>query len=212
MTKVKFRGAVYIKIANISGSKAKYTLDGEPVDLEDFLNVNKDGLTKEEVKAVKGLRPGKSIVFGGGAAAEFVLKRLAHKYTPIPKQIKVGGRVFKLATDEEASQALQSIKPADQDKYQPGEKFMELWKKNARDDKDPFDGLSDKAAKRLRGLAEVIDNGARKVDRVVIDLFSAGAAVQIASAVNLQNREKLLTSKPARMMDIVWKLVKKVSV
>lgn len=56
--------------------KARYTLDGVPVRLADFLRQNRDGLEPAEVSRVNALRPGESIAFGGGAAAVAVLARV----------------------------------------------------------------------------------------------------------------------------------------
>ena len=56
-----------------------YTLDGEPVDIEEFISDNTAedvaGITELEVASIRALQPGEQIIFGGGAAAEFVLRR-----------------------------------------------------------------------------------------------------------------------------------------
>ncbi len=51
----------------------KFTLDGEPLDLADFIEVNE--LESEQVAALLNLQPGETMNFGGGAAASFVLRR-----------------------------------------------------------------------------------------------------------------------------------------
>jgi hypothetical protein len=56
-----------------------YTLDDEPVDLDVFLRDNAApdvaGFSDEDLAAIRALRPGEEIVLGGGAGAEFVLRR-----------------------------------------------------------------------------------------------------------------------------------------
>lgn len=59
---------------------ADYTLDGEPVDVEEFIRDNTRGpawanLTRVQIRRIRSLPPGEEIVFGGGASAEFVLRR-----------------------------------------------------------------------------------------------------------------------------------------
>ncbi len=51
----------------------RFTLDGEPVDLQELLDANRDGLDPDELDAIGALRPGESITFGGGAWATFVV-------------------------------------------------------------------------------------------------------------------------------------------
>ena len=61
-----------------------YTLDGEPVDIYEFLDANRTALdpdTGTESDDVletlyAPLQPGESVTFGGGAAAAFVLARV----------------------------------------------------------------------------------------------------------------------------------------
>lgn len=50
-----------------------YRLDGEPVDIKEFLADNEEGLDPEEVDNILALRPGESVSFGGGAAPIFTL-------------------------------------------------------------------------------------------------------------------------------------------
>ena len=52
----------------------RYTLDGEPVDLEMFLRVNRGVLTAEDVREIRSMRFGDRMVFGGGAGATSVLE------------------------------------------------------------------------------------------------------------------------------------------
>lgn len=57
----------------------RYTLDGEPVEVEDFIADNRghtvsNPFTDEDVAAIRALEPGQEIVYGGGAFAEFVLR------------------------------------------------------------------------------------------------------------------------------------------
>ncbi len=51
----------------------KFTLDGKPVDLADFLEVNE--FEADQVASILNLLPGETMNFGGGAAASFVLRR-----------------------------------------------------------------------------------------------------------------------------------------
>jgi len=55
---------------------ARYTLDGDPVDLDEFLADNAETFTGDEVAAARALRAGEQIVYGGGAWATFVLRRV----------------------------------------------------------------------------------------------------------------------------------------
>lgn len=51
-----------------------FTLDGEPVDIRAFLSAN--DFTPDEIAAIHDLPLGEEIVYGGGAAATFVLRRV----------------------------------------------------------------------------------------------------------------------------------------
>jgi len=57
-------------------SPAKYTLDGEPVDLEAFLRDNAETFTCVDIGAARALQVGEEVAFGGGAWATFVLRRV----------------------------------------------------------------------------------------------------------------------------------------
>jgi hypothetical protein len=59
-----------------TASTAKYTLDGEPVDLDDFLAHNAETFTENDVAAVRALKVGEEISYGGGAQAVSVLRRV----------------------------------------------------------------------------------------------------------------------------------------
>lgn len=54
-----------------------YTLDGEPINIEDFIRDNTapdvEPLPDEEIAAILALKPGEELILGGGAAAEFVI-------------------------------------------------------------------------------------------------------------------------------------------
>lgn len=52
-----------------------FTLDGEPLDLADFVVVN--DLEPEQVNAIGAMEPGDEMTFGGGAGALFVLRRVS---------------------------------------------------------------------------------------------------------------------------------------
>jgi hypothetical protein len=52
-----------------------FTLDGVPVDIAEFVADNAETFEAEDREAIEALRVGEEIVYGGGAAAEFVLKR-----------------------------------------------------------------------------------------------------------------------------------------
>jgi hypothetical protein len=51
-----------------------FTLDGEPVDIQAFLSAN--DFSPDEIAAIRDLPLGEEIVYGGGAAATFVLRRV----------------------------------------------------------------------------------------------------------------------------------------
>jgi hypothetical protein len=53
-----------------------YTLNDEMIELDFFIQVN-ECFTDEDKAKIAALKPGDSIVYGGGAASEFVLKRLS---------------------------------------------------------------------------------------------------------------------------------------
>lgn len=55
----------------------RFTLDGQPVDLDEFLADNLETISPEDCDAIDRLDVGGAITFGGGAGAEFVLKRIA---------------------------------------------------------------------------------------------------------------------------------------
>ncbi len=57
--------------------KPKYTLDNEPIDLKDFTELNIDMFDEQDLVKINSLQPGDHIVYGGGAAAEFILKRIS---------------------------------------------------------------------------------------------------------------------------------------
>jgi hypothetical protein len=59
-----------------TASAAKYTLDGEPVDLDDFLADNAEMFTEHDVAAVRALKVGDEITYGGGAQSVSVLRRV----------------------------------------------------------------------------------------------------------------------------------------
>jgi hypothetical protein len=48
-----------------------YYLDGEQIEVDEFISDNE--FDAEEIAEIRSLSPGKSIRFGGGAAALFVL-------------------------------------------------------------------------------------------------------------------------------------------
>lgn len=50
-----------------------FALDGERVDLNELLDANREGLDDEEIAAIRAMKPGDSITFGGGAWATFVV-------------------------------------------------------------------------------------------------------------------------------------------
>jgi hypothetical protein len=54
-----------------------YTLDGEVIaDMDDYYGANAQDFTQEDLDAIHALGVGERIIFGGGAAAEFVLERI----------------------------------------------------------------------------------------------------------------------------------------
>lgn len=58
-------------------NETRWTLDGEPVDLVDLERVNPDVFDPELVSLVDRMQPGEETILGGGAGAEFVLRREA---------------------------------------------------------------------------------------------------------------------------------------
>jgi len=52
----------------------RYTLDGKSVDIIDFIADNE--FTRRDIQEIADLRKGEEIIYGGGAAAEFVLRRV----------------------------------------------------------------------------------------------------------------------------------------
>jgi len=57
--------------------KPKYTLDNDIIDLDMFIEVNMDMFNEQDIANIHSLQPGDHIVYGGGAAAEFILKRIS---------------------------------------------------------------------------------------------------------------------------------------
>lgn len=57
--------------------KPKYTLDNDPIDLDMFIEVNMDMFNEQDIANIRSLQTGDHIVYGGGAAAEFILKRIS---------------------------------------------------------------------------------------------------------------------------------------
>lgn len=55
----------------------KYTLDGEPVDIEEFIATNTapdvEPLPEDEIAAIRDLKPGVELTLGGGASAVFII-------------------------------------------------------------------------------------------------------------------------------------------
>lgn len=49
--------------------------DGEPVDVAEFIEVN--GFAMPDVEQIAGLKVGEAVYYGGGAAQEFVLRRVS---------------------------------------------------------------------------------------------------------------------------------------
>ena len=52
----------------------RFTLDGEPVEIMDFCDAN--GFTGSAMEQVRSLATGEEIRYGGGAGAEFILRRV----------------------------------------------------------------------------------------------------------------------------------------
>ena len=53
-----------------------WTIDGEPMDVGDFINANWEDLGAD-LEALYYCRPGESVTFGGGAWASFVVERVS---------------------------------------------------------------------------------------------------------------------------------------
>lgn len=56
---------------------ARYTLDGDDVNLAEFIAANAESLTGAEVYLCRHMLPGKELQLGGGAAATYVLRRVS---------------------------------------------------------------------------------------------------------------------------------------
>jgi|GEM_PF-4562236 len=52
-----------------------YLLNGEPVNIAEFLHANDEDFTRDDVRAILALKPGSKLSFGGGAATLFVVER-----------------------------------------------------------------------------------------------------------------------------------------
>lgn len=62
----------------IRASKARFTFDGEPLNLVAFVEQNaEDGNLADMVDAMAHLRPGAEVLLGGGAGATFIVRRVA---------------------------------------------------------------------------------------------------------------------------------------
>lgn len=59
-----------------------FMLDGEPIDLEELIDANREELDEGEIDALRALRPGESITLGGGAWAEWVVACAAAAEAP----------------------------------------------------------------------------------------------------------------------------------
>lgn len=59
--------------------RGRFTLDDEPIaDFRaDYLEVNREGFEADDYRRIADLTVGATLIFGGGAAAEFVLRRVA---------------------------------------------------------------------------------------------------------------------------------------
>jgi uncharacterized protein (UPF0335 family) len=53
----------------------RFTLDGETIDIVEFIADN--GFDRKEIRKIAKLKVGDELLYGGGAAAEFILKRTA---------------------------------------------------------------------------------------------------------------------------------------
>lgn len=60
----------------------RFTVDGEPVDLEALIDANRDGLDEDAIAALRAMRPGDAIAFGGGAWAEWIVACAASPEAP----------------------------------------------------------------------------------------------------------------------------------
>lgn len=51
----------------------RWTLDGEPIDLGEFLRDNAETFTVREAERIAAMQPGEQMEVGGGAGASFML-------------------------------------------------------------------------------------------------------------------------------------------
>lgn len=59
----------------------------------------------------------------------------------------------------------------------------------------------------MRDIVE--EHGARKVNEVFVDAFSASAFVQVYDALNDKNQTSLRSLCPGMAMEMVWKVIKR---
>jgi hypothetical protein len=57
--------------------EGRFTLDGDALSIRTFLDVNRGDFEADDYWRIAALTPGETLSFGGGAAAEFVLRREA---------------------------------------------------------------------------------------------------------------------------------------
>lgn len=62
----------------------RFSLDGEAVELAEFLADNAEGIGSDEIAQIHALRVNDTMHFGGGAGARFALTRLPDSYSMIP--------------------------------------------------------------------------------------------------------------------------------
>ena len=53
----------------------EYTLGGGRIELEEFIRLNGDNLTPEQITEIRALKPGQEMMFGDGVWAAFTLRR-----------------------------------------------------------------------------------------------------------------------------------------
>lgn len=68
--------AVTEEVENGESTK-QFTLDGEHVDIVDFLATNLDAIEEEKLLEIEGMEVGDEVLLGGGAAPFFTLARVA---------------------------------------------------------------------------------------------------------------------------------------
>lgn len=68
--------------------------------------------------------------------------------------------------------------------------------------------VANKTKTRIEQLREIVtEQSCMKIDGVLVDLFSASAAVKVYDALNEKNRASFISLPLTKMMTVTWKLL-----